>query len=301
MVGEFLEPNPEEILAIRQVVDYVNDVATKYGGLPISPDRVYILKQFPNKGNWNPVNNAIAVERHESPIVFMHRLVHECFHRASYHAAQVTAGGRMNGYRSGLTMRGRNGEGDFLEKAQEAVISNLSHSFITDVLSRSAEYQEELAAVEEVKQWLLEVNKRLPGLSDEQRADNVWRFKNIFWLPNVHHLVSKIKETDVSDIDKASYIQGYISTELESYNVLRERPNERIAFEKVMTRLVHTTTDGLPATHEEIFDHFARAHFSGNYLPLARRIESLLGKGSFRQIAIELGEMAHEEENKTAP
>ena len=46
---------------------------------------------------------------------------------------------------------------------------------------------------------------------------------------------------------------------------------------------------------EELFDEFARAHFTGNYLPLARIIEDTFGKGAFREIATELGEM---KENK---
>jgi hypothetical protein len=48
----------------------------------------------------------------------------------------------------------------------------------------------------------------------------------------------------------------------------------------------------------ELFDEFARAHFTGNYLPLARTIEGILGKGSFREIAIELGTVDEVEKSK---
>jgi len=38
---------------------------------------------------------------------------------------------------------------------------------------------------------------------------------------------------------------------------------------------------------QEVFDIFARANFSGNLIPLARLIESIFGKGSFRRLGEE--------------
>ena len=71
---------------------------------------------------------------------------------------------------------------------------------------------------------------------------------------------------------------------------MQERSEERDTFNKVLDEII-TNSKGKLNNREKLFDEFARAHFSGNYLPLARVIEDALGKGAFRKIAIELGEM----------
>jgi len=44
---------------------------------------------------------------------------------------------------------------------------------------------------------------------------------------------------------------------------------------------------GSLTSRDEVFDIFATANFSGEYLPLARVVEGVLGEGSFREIAEE--------------
>jgi hypothetical protein len=51
---------------------------------------------------------------------------------------------------------------------------------------------------------------------------------------------------------------------------------------------------------DEVFDEFAKANFSGNYLPLARTVEGVLGKGSFRRLAEEFSEEPEKEEHETS-
>jgi len=51
-------------------------------------------------------------------------------------------------------------------------------------------------------------------------------------------------------------------------------------FDKIVS-----SSKGKFTSRDEVFEHFARANFSGKYLPLARMVEDILGKGSFRKIA----------------
>lgn len=51
---------------------------------------------------------------------------------------------------------------------------------------------------------------------------------------------------------------------------------------------------------DEVFDEFAKANFSGNYLPLARMVEGIFGKGSFRRLAEEFSEKPKKDEHETS-
>jgi hypothetical protein len=68
-----------------------------------------------------------------------------------------------------------------------------------------------------------------------------------------------------------------------------ERTDEREKLDKVINEIVEDSKDK-NLTKDQIFDEFAKAHFTGNYILLARIVEESLGKGSFRRIAEELGE-----------
>ncbi|MEK7168067.1 MAG: hypothetical protein AAB791_03650, partial [Patescibacteria group bacterium] len=58
---------------------------------------------------------------------------------------------------------------------------------------------------------------------------------------------------------------------------------------ELLDRLV-AGSDGKFKHRDEVFDEFARANFSGNYLPLARIVENILGRGMFKKMAEEFGE-----------
>jgi ribosome-associated toxin RatA of RatAB toxin-antitoxin module len=63
-----------------------------------------------------------------------------------------------------------------------------------------------------------------------------------------------------------------------------ERYDERIKMYELMDNLI-AKSGGRLKNRDEVFGEFAKAHFSGNYLPLARMVENTLSKGSFRELA----------------
>jgi hypothetical protein len=67
-----------------------------------------------------------------------------------------------------------------------------------------------------------------------------------------------------------------------------ERYTERKKLYELLDKLV-LHSGGKFNNRDEVFDEFAKANFSGNYLPLARMVEGILGQGSFRKLAEEFG------------
>jgi len=68
----------------------------------------------------------------------------------------------------------------------------------------------------------------------------------------------------------------------------RERLRERQKLDELLYRLLQQMPEKFQSK-EELFSEFAKANFTGNYLPLARLIEKSMGKGSFRRLAKEFG------------
>ena len=75
-----------------------------------------------------------------------------------------------------------------------------------------------------------------------------------------------------------------------------ERYKERKKLYKLLDKLV-INSGGKFKSRDEVFDEFAKANFSGNYLPLARTVEGILGKGSFRKLAEEFSEEPKKDEH----
>lgn len=95
---------------------------------------------------------------------------------------------------------------------------------------------------------------------------------------------------------KALYEQGEAETV--------ERYQERKRLYELLDRIV-ANSSGRFESRDEIFNEFARANFSGNYLTISRIVESILGKGSFRKLAEEFSEEPkkegkHEESESTS-
>ena len=65
-----------------------------------------------------------------------------------------------------------------------------------------------------------------------------------------------------------------------------ERYSERSKLYVLLDNMVEKS-NGEYKNRSEIFAEFAKANFIGNYLPLARIVEKILGKGEFRKIAEE--------------
>lgn len=291
--GEYLvKPDEFEKIAIAEAVDYANKIASQYGAKrETDPKRVFILKPegvaFITKGRLrngfcDSLNQSIAIDRRSSNATLAMTVAHESFHMSSYQSGQIFKDGAHGLYRSGIEMIGRQEE-KYFSLAMEAIIATLSRRFFDEVISKDPLYSKEIEQTETIKKWLEDfAEKRIKDENSKQTA--LILIKNILILPNAESLCNQFFESKKNDAYKFGYFMGVFEKELKSGSIFHERIEEREKFEKTLNEIIKESK-GQISNREEIFNEFARAHFSGNYLPLARIIEGALGKGSFRRIA----------------
>jgi hypothetical protein len=298
--GEYLvQPTEDELKTIVEAVDYANNIAVQYGATRIADaQRVFLLKpgsvEAVTKGNignglYNSLKQCIAINRTGSNAILASRVVHEAFHMSSYHTAQIDKDGNDELYRSGIEMRGRDNEGSYFVHAQEAIIATLSRRFFDEIVSKNPLYEKRIEQTNQIKDWLLSfIDRKIKD--KELREKTKASILDILMLPKPKTTISIFQNPDENDAYKFAYFRGYYEKELESGDVMQERGEERTIFNNVLDSII-SESKGQINDKQKLFDDFARAHFTGNYLPLARIIEDALGKGAFRKIAIELGEM----------
>lgn len=308
LFGKYLAiPTAEEQKTIEQSVAYANSIAKEYGAVrEFDNDRIFLLQPGAVEslsngkikgGVTNAFNQSIGVERSFSNALLALAVVHEMLHMDSYHSSQVTEsrsflmfkkiGSRP--YRSGISMNGREGEGEYFGVAEEAIIATLSKRFFDEVIVSDPLYKNDLENTKKIKQWLITfAEKHIP--EDEQRSKFIRGIQEILILPETEKVYKELQEPDKDDQYKAGYFMGFFEENFKAGNIFHERNQERIKFDSVLDKIVADSKGKIPDKNQ-LLDEFARAHFTGNYLPLARRIESALGEGTFRKIAIELGNM----------
>lgn len=296
LFGEYLiEPTLEETKAIEESVAYANSIAKQYGASrQFDTDRIFLLKSDAvellsngkiRKGVCNSFDQSIGVERVESVARLASCVVHEMLHMNSYQAAQITDN-RHGPYRSGISMRGRNNEGNYFGIAEEAIIAILSRKFFDQIISKDILYKEEMERTTKIKEWLLIfIEKHTP----EEKKDKLrLLIEDILILPQSKEAYQELYDSDKEDVYKFGFFTGFFKNI--SDDIFHERNKEREKFEEVLNRII-SNSEGKITDKEFLFDKFARAHFTGDYLQLSRIIEEALGKGSFRRIAMELGDM----------
>ena len=158
-----------------------------------------------------------------------------------------------------------------------------------NVISKLPQYKEELERTAAIKSWVIDHIRSRKDLEQSEIDANIAYFKGILILPDSLPCYEYIADTSKPDEQRLGFFMGYFDDALKSGTVVHERADEREKFEKLLDRITTASNDKI--RKEDLFHEFARAHFTGNYLPLARTVEGVLGQGTFRQIAIELGEM----------
>ncbi|MBY0309884.1 hypothetical protein K2Q16_01925 [Patescibacteria group bacterium] len=300
--GKAVEPTPEEASLIVRAVDYANGIAQLYGSPRLfDKARVFVVDEDVDflrerSGGYGVAKSSslvdmVVVRRTQSLVAFAQSIAHECFHNNAYHAAQIRSDDTDKNYRSGLALYDRENDDAYFVKAQEAVIAELSYRLVTEVLAKSPEYKQELSDTESVKVWLKTFMQKYATVSVEQLASDLKSVDEVVALRGAHEMLKTLQSDTVSDDQKFEQVLESIADQLkEDRTVVRERRNEREALGAVIERVV-VAANSPRVTKEVVFDEFAKAHFSGNYLPLARLVEEALGKGSFREISIELGDI----------
>ena len=302
LFGEYLvEPNEDEAEIIKETVEYANNLAAKYGSARlVDPSRVFLLKENGvelstdgrlKEGVFNSLTNSIAVDRNTSSnVVFAMGINHEALHMSSYQAAQLWGEGRSGTYRSGIEMVERGGGIKYFKQAQEAIIAILNKKFFDEVLSKDPRYIKEIKYTKAVKERVISYLSKVVT-DDSARLKILNYYENILGLPAAEKLYDRLygsgEYSNQGDAWKIGFFESFLKEELISGRVTLERQDEIQTFNVVLDDIIKKSEDKI-IDKEKLFDEFARAHFTGNYLPLARIIEDACGKGYFREIATRL-------------
>lgn len=292
---EVVEPTAAEKAAIDTAVEFANKIAAKYGASKaVDSARIFLLNSGgvgrENKGGMRQgvcdfFNQSIGVDRSASVAIMATTVVHECLHLASYSAMRISQDDSFV-YRSGIEVMGRQGDDTYFAQAQEAIIETCNDEFVSEVIARDPLYKKEYAETQEIKEWLTTYVSR--NFSNEiAKAKSLRTIKYIRLLPDTATIIECLQNETVTDHVKFDTIMDYYQAEIQNNEIFMPRVIERETFNKVLDEIM-SGSQGKITDKKALFAEFAKAHFSGKYLPLARLIEGALGEGSFRRIAAEL-------------
>ena len=296
-----IEKTAEDKELIDAVIATVDDMVRSYGGDPtlVSPEKIHLLKPDSVEaitegelfgGIHRPLNLTIGVEKTNSRFLLASVIAHELFHAKSYKAARVGESGEdVRLYRSGMSMIDRKDpdakageEKEYFKKMEEAIVTECVRRFL-EKISEQALFREEAKAVAQIKVWAMAYLRRT-----NVPEDKVVEFgEEIKYIPEPREKVEEVLAYSGKEKDREAYTAGMFRALFENKTVTTfERYNERVKFAKLTDELVQKS-GGKFENREEVFAEFAKAHFTGNYLGVARIIEGELGKGAFRRVANE--------------
>ena len=162
-------------------------------------------------------------------------------------------------------------------------------------------FREEISAVRRFRDWVIGFYRK-----SERPPELVEQLKNeVKYISNPIEKVEQVLAYSDKEEDRQAYAAGMFEALYENGEAeTRERYQERKKLYELLDKIV-AGSNGRFETRDEIFDEFARANFSGNYLTIAKVVESILGKGSFRKLAEEFSEEPqkegeHEESESTS-
>ncbi len=155
-----IEKSDRELNIIKLAKENVERFAAEYGRTEfpvLSPDRIHFLKEggLAKASEERMMNGAqsvmlgrIVVDRREdlpTAITTFHELWHGL---ASYQALQVTKEGKLDWYRSGLSIRSRDGKKNFFKLFDEGLVGYATKRFVDEVLRQTPGYREEIEQIE---------------------------------------------------------------------------------------------------------------------------------------------------------
>jgi hypothetical protein len=151
---------------------------------------------------------------------------------------------------------------------------------------------DEINAINKIKNWVAGFCIK-NGKTPDQVKELI--IEEVKYIDDPQSIVNSVISFSRKESERQAYAAGIFSAYLEENGVeFLERRNERIMLYKLLDYLVKNS-NGRFKDRDEIFDEFARANFSGNYLKIARIIESILGSGSFRKLAEDFSNVNQEE------
>ncbi|MEK7581844.1 MAG: hypothetical protein AAB488_00725 [Patescibacteria group bacterium] len=313
-----IEKSPEDLEILNKTESIVDRIVSQYGGdpKPLPLDHIYVLK--PGSvlavtegklagGVHRPLGLKIGVERGKSRSLFASTVAHELFHLKSYKSARVGKSGEdVRLYRSGISMIDRKDpneekgeEKEYFAMLEEAIVAECTKKFL-DEISRDSEFREEAEAVRKFRNWAVAYYRRA-GMPEEKAKEFERELK---YIAEPQDKVEMVLAFSDEEEKREAYAAGIFSALYEKGEVETiERYRERKKLYELLDKLV-VNSGGKFKNRDEVFNEFAKANFSGNYLPLARVVEGILGKGSFRALAEEFSqepEEEHETSEETNP
>lgn len=288
----------EDVEKIKKVEKIVNGIVASYGGKEseVSMDDVYVVKPDSvskvtdgklKSGLHITMAGKIVAERPQSDFLFQHTIAHEMFHLKSYKSARVIDNYGAGLYRSGLSMIdikdsevSPGDETEYFADLEEAIVVECTQKFLA-LIAHEPENIDDIVAVEQLRDWVVSFYRRR-GVAEKEIEDFIM---DLMFVPNPQDKVREVISAYPDEEHRAAYASGMfrkLNDKGELYFVGRLR--ERKKMFSLLDRILESS-NGVYKNRDEIFDDFARANFTGNYLPLAKKIEGILGKGSFRKIA----------------
>lgn len=296
-----IEKSAEDLEILRITESLVDEIITQYGGTPqhVLLDQIYFLKPGGvaeatsgdiSGGVCTPLTIKIGIDRNESNLLFACSIAHELFHLKSYKSARIgedTEDVRV--YRSGITLtdikdksKKLGEEKIYFEHIEEAIVSECVKKFYEEV-GKNSLFASDFEALKKIRDWIV-ASRRRAGAPEETNKKIESELK---YVSRPQELVAQVLAYSDNEELRQDYASGAVDSKLQNSEVeIFERYEERSALYKLLDKLVEGSK-GKYENRDQIFNEFARANFSGNYLPLARIVEDILGKGSFRKIAEE--------------
>jgi len=309
-----VEKSPEDLEILKKTESIIDKMVSQYGGEPkaLPLDHIYVLKpgsvlaMTEGKlagGIHKPLGLKVGVEKGKSKSLFASTVAHELFHLKSYKSARVGKSGEdVRLYRSGLSMIDRKDpneemgeEKEYFAILEEAIVAECTKKFL-DEISKDSAFSEEAEAVRKFRDWVVAYYRR-SGIPEEKAKEFE---KELKYISDPQNKVERVLAFSDNEEKRQAYAAGMFGALYEKGGVETvERYKERKKLYELLDKLV-TNSNGKFKNRDEVFDEFARANFSGNYLSLARTVEGILGKGSFRKLAEEFSEEPKKEEHETS-
>jgi len=308
-----IEKTPEDRELIKKTESIVDRMVTQYGGEPknLPIDHIYILKpgsvdtitEGEHAGALTqPHGLKIGIEQKESKFLFASGVAHELFHLKSYKSARLgNSPENIHLYRNGLQMYERKDpnvevgeEKEYFSKLEEAIVAECVRKFLNE-LGKDEEFQEETEALNRLRNWIVEYH-RSAGV--EEKKMKIWE-EEIKYIADPIGKVKDVLAYSDDEQERQAYSAGLFQRAYEKGEVEElERYVYREELYNLLDELVEKS-DGKFKSREEVFEKFANANFSGHYLPLARMVEGILGKGTFRELAERFSEEAEKEQENS--
>lgn len=299
-----IEKSPEDLEILKKTEAIVDRMIAQYGGEPkaLPLDHVYVLKpgsvlaMTEGKlagGIHQPIGLKVGVEKGKSKLLFASTVAHELFHLKSYKSARVGKSGEdVRLYRSGFSMFDKKDadkeageEKEYFAALEEAIVAECTKKFL-DKISEDSIFHEEAGALQRLKNWIIAYHRR-GGVAEEEIKKLE---KELKYIANPQDKVEQVLANVDTEEKREAYAAGMFAALYEQGEVeTTERYRERKKLYDILDILI-ARSDGAFKNRDEVFDEFAKANFSGKYLPIARTVEGILGKGSFRKLAEEFSE-----------